>query len=164
MNPLYISIMMLILSELPISLSLEEIADENLKAFIINNELLDYFWENNLVSKTDGKLVLKNVKQKNLESYWDEVKKFIDINGQTVDEWNKQTKGRWLCYVNNLMQIEKLIKKGYTTKNIADTLSYVATRDGQYTSKLTVQLEPILFKQNFEAKDENSTIVRGWNT
>lgn len=155
MNPLYVKIVMTILEELPLSEDLRELEDENLMDFIQENRIMEYLWDNNIITSQGDFYVLKNKKDKtlNLENYWDSVKKHIDINGQNVDEWNKNMRGRWICYSSNLNQIGTLLKKGFTFEAIGKTLSYIAMRDGQYTQKLTLQFDPLVFKQNFEKKD-----------
>lgn len=166
MNPLYVKIVMTILEDLPLSEDLRELEDENLMDFIQENRIMEYLWENNIITSQGDFYVLKNKKDKtlNLENYWDSVKKYIDINGQTVDEWNKNMRGRWTCYSSNLNQIGTLLKKGFTFETIGKTLSYIAMRDGQYTQKLTLQFDPLVFKQNFEKKDLETTINKSWNT
>lgn len=157
---------MSILEEISLSEDLRELEDENLITFIKDNRNMEYLWENNIITTKGDFYILRNKKDKtlNLENYWDSIKKHIDINGQTVDEWNKNMKGRWICYSSNLNQIGTLLKKGYTLEVIGKTLSYVAERDGQYTQKLSIQFDPLVFKQNFDKKDLETTINTGWNT
>lgn len=154
---------MSILEEISLSEDLRELEDENLITFIKDNRIMEYLWENNIITTKGDFYILKNKKDKtlNLENYWDEVKKFIDINGQTVEEWDKSLnmRGRLNCYANNIVQIGKLLKKGYSYRQIGETISYVAKDCGQFTEKLTKQLDPLIFKQNFD-KSKLETVDR----
>lgn len=157
MLPLYRNIAISILENTPLSEDLNELHDENLMRFFESNRILETLYEEGVITWQGDFMVLKNVKSKDktVINYWDEIKKQININGLTVDEWDKSfnMRGRWTCYDNNLVQIGKLLKKGYSYKQIADTLSYVATTCGQYTEKLTKQFDLLVFKQNFDKKD-----------
>jgi hypothetical protein len=158
MLPLHRAIAISVFEQTSLSEDLKELYDENLKLFFEDNCIIDTLYNENIITWQGDYLVLKNVKSKGTVNYWDEVKKFIDINGQTVEEWDKSLRmmGRLTCHANNIVQIGKLLKIGYSYQQIGQTISYVARECGQYTEKLTKQLDPLVFKQNFEKKDLDS--------
>ena len=55
---------MSILEEIPLSEDLRELEDENLMAFIQSNRIMEYLWENNIITTRGDFYVLKNKKDK----------------------------------------------------------------------------------------------------
>jgi len=159
MNPYYAKMIIALLEELPLDLELSQIEDEGLKDFMKRHEILETLYEQNMIEWKGDVLVPKKKKKgekTNVTTHWDEVKKLININGEALEQWNKRTRQRWVAQACNINEIERLRLKGYSYKDIAETLNYIAQEKGQYTPKLSSVLEPIAFKQYFDMKTDNS--------
>lgn len=164
MLPLHRAIAISVFEQTALSEDLRELLDEGLVSFFSNNNILESLYEEGIITWQGDVLVLKNKKSKGEVNYWDSISKHISIDGKNIDEWNKDMRGRWTCYPANLVQIGKLLKKGYSYEQIAETLNYVAERDRQFTQKLSTQFEMVVFKQNFDRKDSerNAKLTTGF--
>lgn len=152
MLPLHRAIAISVFEQTPLSEDLKELCDENLKLFFEENYIIDTLYKENIITWQSDMLVLKNTKDKkvNLDTYWTEISKLIDIDGMTVQEFNQKVKGRFQADSSTLVLIGKLLKKSYTYADIAKTLSSHASRSGQYTLHVNKCLDVIKFKQLFD--------------
>jgi len=122
--------------------------------FITN--YMQEMWEKGWISWKEGFYVATSElseKSEIITDYWSGIKDLIQVNGQSLAEFNKATRNRWLCYPVNQKQLAKL-RKIYTNEEIAETLSNYATSAMQYTKKLSEILEPAVFEQ---LKSQSST-------
>lgn len=158
MLPLHRAIAISVFEQTPLSEDLKELCDENLKLFFEENYIIDTLYKENIITWQNDMLVLKNTKDKkvNLDTYWTEISKLIDIDGMTVQEFNQKVRGRFQADSSTLVLIGKLLKKNYTYADIAKTLSSHASKSGQYTLHVNKCLDVIKFKQLF---DESKTDV-----
>lgn len=152
MLPLHRAIAISVFEQTPLSEDLKELCDENLKLFFEENYIIDTLYKENIITWQNDMLVLKNTKDKkvNLDTYWTEISKLIDIDGMTVQEFNQKVRGRFQADSSTLVLIGKLLKKSYTYADIAKTLSSHASRSGQYTLHVNKCLDVIKFKQLFD--------------
>ena len=152
MLPLHRAIAISVFEQTSLSEDLKELCDENLKLFFEENYIIDTLYKENIITWQNDMLVLKNTKDKkvNLDTYWTEISKLIDIDGMTVQEFNQKVRGRFQADSSTLVLIGKLLKKSYTYVDIAKTLSSHASRSGQYTLHVNKCLDVIKFKQLFD--------------
>lgn len=160
MLPLHRAIAISVFEQTHLSEDLNELLDDNLKAFFEENGIIDALYKENIITWQNNVLVLKNTKDKkvSMDTYWTEISKLIDIDGMNVQEFNQKVRGRFQADSSTLVLIGKLLKKNYTYADIAKTLSSHASRSGQYTLHVNKCLDIIKFKQLFDESNVNDNL------